>query len=343
MWGESMATMKDILIPKFYFPLILIVFAMIIPILLPPFPLHVAIMILLFAYLGTAWNILCGYTGKLAWGHAAFFGIGAYTSTALYMFYKITPWIGMLLGALLAAGYGALCGAFVFRFGLGGHYLVIATIALAEIVRVIFINWAAMGGAWGLLMPVVPDSWYDFQFHKTRLPYYYIALLMLLTILFIEVKLVKSRFGYYFISIREDEVLAESLGINTFKYKLLAMIISAALTAFGGTFYAQYVLYIAPDTVMPVGMSTDILIGPVVGGMGTIGGPIIGAMIIQPIHELTRAYVIAYTGRAGLDYVVAGLLMILVTLLRPRGVIEWVEKAYNKILQALPSPREGYV
>ena len=338
-----MATIKRFLSPKFYFPLMLVVFAMIVPILLPPFSLHVVIMILLYAYLGTAWNILCGYTGKFSWGHSAFFGIGAYASTALYMFYRITPWVGMLFGALLAAAYGALCGAFVFRFGLGGHYLVIATIALSEIIRVIFINWADMGGAWGLLIPVVPDSWYYFQFHQTRLPYYYIALLMLLAILFIEIKLVKSRIGYYFIAIREDEVLAESLGINTFKYKLLAMIISAALTAFGGTFYAQYVLYIAPDTVIPVGMSTDILIGPVIGGMGTIGGPIIGAVIIQLIYEYTRAYITTRIGRAGLDYIVAGLLMILITLLRPRGVIEWIEKAYNKILQSLSSSREGYV
>jgi branched-chain amino acid transport system permease protein len=338
-----MATIKNLLSPKLYLPLIFIALAIIAPTLLTPFLLHVAIMILLFAFLGTAWNILCGYTGKLAWGHAAFFGIGAYASTALYMFYGITPWVGMFVGALLAAAYGALCGIFVFRFGLGGHYLVIATKALAEIVRVIFINWADMGGAWGLLMPVVPDSWYDFQFHATRLPYYYIAFVMLLVILFIEMKIVKSKFGYYFIAIREDEDMAESLGINTFKYKLFAMIISAALTAFAGTFYAQYVLYIAPDTVMPVGMSTDILIGPVVGGMGTIGGPIIGAMLIQPIHELTRAYVIAYTGRAGLDYVVAGLLMVLVTLLRPRGVIEWVEKAYNRILRALSYSSKGEI
>ncbi|MEM2365178.1 MAG: branched-chain amino acid ABC transporter permease, partial [Candidatus Bathyarchaeia archaeon] len=243
--------------------------------------------------------------------------------------------------ALLAASYGAFCGAFLFRFGLGGHYLVIATIALSEIVRVIFINWADMGGAWGLLMPVVPDSWYDFQFHVNRLPYYYIALAMLLSIILIELKIVRSRLGYYFVAIKDDEAMAESLGINTFKYKLLAMIISAGLTGFAGTFYAQYVLYIAPDTVMPVGMSTEILIGPVVGGMGTIAGPIIGAAIIQPIHEFTRAYVIAYTKRAGLDYVVAGVLMVLVAILRPRGVVEWFDKAYAKILSALPYPTEG--
>jgi len=331
--------MKMGLPSKFYFPLILLIMAVILPPFLTPFFLHVAIMIILFAYLGTAWNILCGYTGKLAWGHAAFFGIGAYTSTALYMFHGITPWIGMLIGALLAAAYGALCGAFLFRFGLGGHYLVIATIALAEIVRVIFINWAEMGGAWGLLMPVIPDSWYDFQFHVNRAPYYYIALAMLLLILSIEFKIVKSRLGYYFIAIRDDESMAESLGINAFKYKLIAMVISSALTALAGTFYAQYVLYIAPDTVMPVAMSTDILIGPVVGGMGTIAGPIIGAMIIQPIHEFTRAYVIGYTKMAGLDYVVAGALMVLVAVLRPRGLVELVEKAYGKI--RISQPRLG--
>ena len=322
---------------RFYFPCILFIIALLLPVWLPPFLLHVAIMIALFAYLGIAWNILCGYTGKLGWGHAAFFGIGAYASTALYMTYRVSPWIGMLLGAVFAAAYGAVCGIFCFRFGLGGHYLVIATIALAEVMRVIFINWDGMGGAWGLLMPVVPDSWYELQFHTTRIPYYYIALAMLLVILYIEIKIVNSKLGYYFVGIRDDEGMAESLGIDTFKYKVIAMVISAALTAFGGTFYAQYVLYISPETVMPVGLSTDILMGVVVGGMGRIAGPIIGAAIIQPIHELTRAYIIAYIGRGGLDYVVAGTIMVLVALLRPRGVIEWIEKVYNKVIGFLPS------
>jgi len=322
-----------LLSPKFYFPLILLIAALLLSLWLPPFLLHVAIMIVLFSYLGIAWNILCGYTGKLGWGHAAFFGIGAYTSTALYIFYKVSPWIGMVFGAMFAAAYGAICGVFCFRFRLGGHYLVIATIALAEVVRVVFINWADMGGAWGLLLPVVPDSWFEFQFHTTRIPYFFIALALLLMVLYVEIKLVNSKLGYYFISIKDDEGMAESLGINTFKYKVIAMVISAALTAFGGTFYAQYVLYISPETVMPLSLSTDILIGAVVGGMGTIAGPIIGAVIIQLIHEFTRAYI----GRAGLDYVVAGTIMVLIALLRPHGVIEWVERMYNKIIGLLPS------
>ncbi len=334
---------KNMFSPRFYVPIILLIIVLFLPLWLPPFLLYVAIMIFLFSYLGIAWNILCGYTGKLAWGHAAFYGIGAYTSTFLYKFYGVSPWIGMLLGALFAAAYGAVCGIFCFRFGLGGHYLVITTIALSEIVRVTFINWKEMGGAWGIEMPIVPDSLYHFQFHTTRIPYYYIALAMLLIILLIEIKIVNSKMGFYFIGIRDDENMAESLGINTFKYKVLAMVISAALTAFGGTFYAQYVLYIAPEYVMAVALSTDILMGPVVGGMGRIAGPIIGHAIIQPIHELTRAYVGTSIGRAvyGLDYVVAGTIMVAVALLRPRGVIEWVEKAYNKIIGYLPSFAKG--
>lgn len=326
--------------PQRYIPLTLIAISLIIPLFLPPFLLHVAIMILLFSYLGTAWNILGGYTGQFAWGHSAFFGIGAYTSTALYIYYKISPWIGMFIGSLFAAGYGALCGAFTFRFGLKGHYFVISTIALSEIVRIIFINWAEMGRAWGILLPVVPDSWIDFQFHTTRLPYYYIALTMLLTIILIEIKIVTSKLGYYLTAIRDDEDLSESLGINTFKYKMIAMIISAALTSFGGTFYAQYVLYISPETVMPVGLSTEIVMGPVVGGLGTIMGPIIGAMIIQPIHEFTRAYIVTYIGRSGLDYVVAGALMLTVALLQPKGVIQYINKIfYDRI--AITSIRGG--
>lgn len=312
--------------------IILIAFALLLPVVVTPFILHVAIMVGLFAYLGSAWNLGCGYTGRLSWGHSAFMGLGAYASTALYMFYGVTPWIGATAGMIVAAAFGTLVGVICFRLGLKGHYFVIATIALAEILRVTFINWPVVGGAWGLLMPIVPDSLYHFQFHSSRLGYYYIVLAMLVAILYLERRVIKSKLGYYFIAVKDDEDMAESLGINAFKYKVIAMAISAALTAFGGTFYAQYVLYISPDTVMAVGVSTEILMGGVVGGMATIGGPVVGAAIIHPIMELTRAYV----GGRGLDYVVAGLLTVGVAVLRPHGVIGWVEKAFDAFASYLP-------
>jgi branched-chain amino acid transport system permease protein len=312
--------------------------AAIVPLALSPFLLHVAIMVGLFAYLGSAWNLGCGYTGQLSWGHAAFMGLGAYASTALYMTYRITPWLGTLVGMLIAAGFGAVVGAICFRLGLKGHYFVIATIALAEIVRVTFINWADLGGAWGLLMPVVGDSLYEFQFHSTRVPYYYIVLAMLVGMLSLKWKIANSKLGYYFTAIKDDEEMAEALGVDTFRYKLIAMTISAALTALGGTFYAQYVMYISPDTVMAVHVSTDILMGPVVGGMGTLFGPLLGAAIVQPIMELTRAYV----GGRGLDYVVAGLLTVGVALMRPSGVIGLFRRPFEALSQLpLENRRKG--
>lgn len=309
-----------------------LLFAAILPVILTPFLLHVAIMVGLFAYAGSAWNLGCGYTGKLSWGHSAFMGLGAYASTVLYIGYRITPWLGGLVGIAIAAGFGLVVGAICFRLGLKGHYFVIATIALAEIVRVTFINWASLGGAWGLLIPVIGDSLYDFQFHSTRVPYYYIILAMLLGVLYFKWRITGSKLGYYFIAIKDDEEMAESLGIDTFKYKLVAMTISAGLTALAGTFYAQYVMYISPDTVMAVHVSTDILMGPVVGGMGTLLGPLLGAAIIQPIMELTRAYV----GGRGLDYVVAGLLTVGVALVRPSGVVGLFEKYFQAISGPLP-------
>lgn len=312
--------------------IILVAVALLLPAVVTPFILHVAIMVGLFAYLGSAWNLGCGYTGKLSWGHSAFMGLGAYASTALYMFYAVTPWIGAIAGMIIAAAFGTLVGVICFRLGLKGHYFVIATIALAEILRVTFINWPVVGGAWGLLMPIVRDSLYYFQFHSSRLGYYYIILAMLVAILYLERRIIKSKLGYYFIAIKDDEDMAESLGIDAFKYKVIATAISAALTAFGGTFYAQYVLYISPDTVMAVTVSTEILMGAVVGGMATIGGPVVGAAIIHPIMELTRAYV----GGRGLDYVVAGLLTVGVAVLRPHGVIGWVEKAFDAFASYLP-------
>ncbi|OFW50564.1 MAG: amino acid ABC transporter permease, partial [Actinobacteria bacterium RBG_16_67_10] len=219
-----------------------------------PFPRHVMIMIFLYAMLAQAWNLLAGYCGQISLGHAVFFGAGAYTSSVLVRQLGLTPWLGMLAGALVAVALSQVIGYPVFR--LRGHYFAIATIAVGEIVQTLVINWDWVGGARGLFVPIKrPDSFLNFQFHESKQTYYYIALGFLLLALWITRRTERSRTGYYFRAIREDQDAAASLGIPVARYKQRAMALSAGLTALGGTFYAQYILFIDPESVLPLSLS----------------------------------------------------------------------------------------
>ncbi|HZE35574.1 MAG TPA: branched-chain amino acid ABC transporter permease, partial [Candidatus Eisenbacteria bacterium] len=219
-----------------------------------PFPRHVMITIFLYAMLAQAWNLLAGYCGQISLGHAVFFGTGAYTSTLLLKYLDLTPWGGMLAGAVAAVLLSQCIGYPVFR--LRGHYFAIATIAVGEIIGTLMINWDWAGGARGLFVPIKrPDSWLNFQFHQSKQNYYYIALGLLLLALWITVRVERSRLGYYLRAIREDQDAAASLGIPVATYKQRAMALSAGLTALGGTFYAQYVFFIDPESVFPTALS----------------------------------------------------------------------------------------
>ncbi len=241
-----------------------------------PYPRDVMIRIFLYAMLATAWNVLAGYCGQISLGHAVFFGTGAYTSTLLlrqdWLGVWASPWVGMALGAVLAALLSQVIGFPVFR--LRGHYFAIATIAVGEIVQTIVINWDAVGGARGLFVPIKrPDSLLNFQFHESKQTYYYIALALLVLAVGISRWIVHSRTGYYFRAIREDQDAAAALGIPVARYKQRAMAISAALTALGGTFYAQYIFFIDPESVLPLSLSILVCLVAVLGGVGTLWGP----------------------------------------------------------------------
>lgn len=277
--------------------------------------LHVLIMVFLYAYLGNAWDILGGYTGQFSFGPALFFGIGAYASSLAVMFAGLTPWVGMLLGAACAAlaafGVGYVC----FRFGLRGLYFSITTLFLAEMARVLSANYAP-GQAQGIQLPFKGDSLYDLQFTQAK-PYYYIALLMLLGMWGLLYRLERSRLGYYLVAIRESDETAQSLCVNTMKYKLLAIILSACLTALGGTFYAQYVLFVDPSIAFGNSTSVEMIIRPIAGGMGTILGPFLGSLVLTPMAELTRELL----GRfAGIHLAFYGAILIGVILLMPSGL-----------------------
>ena len=292
-----------------------------------PFPRHVMIMIFLYAMLAQAWNLLAGYCGQISLGHAVFFGTGAYTSSVLVKEFGLTPWIGMLAGALVAVALSQVIGYPVFR--LRGHYFAIATIAVGEIVQTLMINWDWVGGARGLFVPIKrPDSFLNFQFHESKQTYYYIALGFLLLALWITQRITRSRSGYYFRAIREDQDAAASLGIPVARYKQRAMALSAGLTALGGTFYAQYILFIDPESVLPLSLSILICLVAVLGGVGTLWGPVIGAAILVPLSEGTRIY-LGGTGKA-IDLLVFGALIVLVSVIQPGGIMALAQRGRRR-------------
>jgi branched-chain amino acid transport system permease protein len=273
-------------------------------------------LIFFYGFLGQAWNVVGGYAGQLSAGHAAFLGIGAYTSAVLSVEKGITPWLGMFVGGGLAAALGALIGFLGFRFGLRGFYFVLLTVAFAEICRIVASNTDAIGGAVGYYITFTGDP-RQFQFQDAR-AYYYVALALMLGVTAIVGWLERRRFGLYLSAIREDEGACEALGVNTFRYKMLAMVLSSFLTGVGGAFYAFYLFSLQPASVFGIPLSVEIIIRAVVGGAGTVFGPILGSFILSPLAELARHY-FAQGGWHGAHLVVYGALLIAVVLFLPDG------------------------
>ena len=281
-----------------------------------PFPRHLMIMIMLYATMSVGWNIIGGYTGQVSFGNAAFFGIGAYATAVLLVNFGLNPWIGMVAGCFFSVLLAVLVGYPCFR--LQGHYFAIATIAIGEIMLVIFTNWDYVGAAVGIYIPILDESLKNFEFHTTKIPYYYIIMAMMLVAVAVSYAIEKSRMGYYLRAIKDDPDGARSLGINIQKYKLIAFSVSAVLTAICGTFYAQYVLYIHPSSTMDLMMSIHLCIICLIGGIGTLFGPIVGAFVFIPLTELTRVY-LGSEGQ-GIDMIIYALLIIILAIWRPQGL-----------------------
>ena len=293
--------------------------------------IHLAVMILFFAYLGVAWNILGGYAGQFSFGHAAFFGLGAYTSTLLHLHYGVSPWIGMLLGGLAGVLLGLLSGFLSFRYGLRGPYFALVMLAFAEMLRLSFETWMSKSHPLGLPIPLKGTSLLDFQF-KDKGRYFSIVLVMLIAATFLCHRLVRSKIGAYWMAIRDNEDAAEALGVNAFAYKLLAMAISASLTAMGGTFYAQYFLTLEVNDVFGVQISVEILLSAIIGGAGTVFGPLVGAVALQLLAEVTRVYIRAFSG---FDLMVYGCVLILVIIFLPQGLLAGLRRPYRALVRAL--------
>ena len=297
------------------------------PAVLNAYAVTILIFIFFYGFLGQAWNIVGGYAGQLSAGHAAFVGVGGYTAAMLSIERGLTPWLGMFVGAALAAGLGAVIGYLGFRFGLRGFYFVLLTVAFAELCRILVSNIDALGGALGLYVTFTGNPRH-FQFQDQR-AYYYIALALMLLATGVAALIERRRFGIYLAAIREDEEACEALGVDTFKYKMLAMLVSSFLTGLGGTFYAFYLFSLQPNTVFGIPLSVEIIIRPIIGGSGTLLGPILGSFILTPLGELSRHY-FGQSGLHGAHLIVYGLLLIGVVLFLPQGAYPWLRRLFTR-------------
>ena len=296
-----------------------------------PALMQIFILIILYAYFTSTWNFVGGFAGVLPLGHSAFIGIGAYTSTVLFQTFGISPWLGMIVGGLLAAMMGVVIGLPTLK--LRGAYFALATIAVGEGVRVLVENVKQVGplminGPSGISIKLTENSFSAFQF-DSKLPYYYIILAMLLVVLLLTYFMMNSKIGYYLAAGGEEPEAAEALGIKVSRYRLIAMAISCFLAGLGGTFYAQLMLYIYPKSILGLDLSFEIAFIALIGGRGTILGPVLGALLLRPVSELTRIYFGSML--PGLHLVIFGLILIVVMRYYPKGLVEPVKILLNKL------------
>ncbi|HET7765434.1 MAG TPA: branched-chain amino acid ABC transporter permease [Burkholderiales bacterium] len=250
------------------------------------YALSVATLILYFAYTGQAWNVMMGFAGQLSLGHALYVGVGAYAAAGLFFHYGLGPWAGVWLAILLCVALGLAIGFLAFRFGISGVYFALLTIAFAEFTRIGFDHLDWLGGPGGLFLKVAQrDAWDLLNFRGPPLMYYY-AMLGLCALAFgLCSRLLKSKAGYYWQAIRENEEAARALGIDTFRWKMLAMAISSAMTAVSGVFFAFYYNNLFPEQIFHISRSIEIILGPIIGGVGTLFGPILGAAVLMLVSE----------------------------------------------------------
>jgi branched-chain amino acid transport system permease protein len=301
-------------------PCLYILAAALLPLLLDPrgYWIRVLTITLLFAAMAQAWNIVGGLANQISLGHAAFFGIGAYTSTVLLLKFGFSPWLGMFAGGALG-GMAALVIA-IPTMRLQGHYFALATLAFGEVMRVIANVWTSLtGGPGGLSVPFVPPSFLAYSFKLLR-PHAYIALAALIVVTVIFQAIRRGAMGYRLRAIRQNADAAEVIGIDTTRVKLFAAVISGALMAMLGTLYAQVAVFFDPDTVFGIAsISIRVALIAIIGGVGTAAGPILGAFFIIPLEEIMNG--LLSSRAAGLSQFVFGVILIAVILWQPRGFI----------------------
>ncbi len=275
----------------------------------------VAVLTFMWAGLALAWNVAGGYAGLISFGHAAFFGVGAYTSTILFVRAGVTPWLGLWCGGILAAALGALLALICAR--LRGPFFILSTLAAAEVVRIGALNWASLtGGPEGLSIP--PVSSFANMVFASKTSYVVMMLGFLLVVYAITKWLEGSRYGYYLFAVRDDPDAASAAGVNPLLMRTAAMVLSAGLTGIGGALFAQYFLYLDPTFVISPELSFQFALLAAVGGLGTTIGPVLGSFLMTPMSELLRSYL--GNQAAGLHLVIYSAILMVVMLYTPGGI-----------------------
>jgi branched-chain amino acid transport system permease protein len=302
--------------------LILFLFLVAFPSFAGPYALSVATLILYFAYTGQAWNVMMGFAGQLSLGHALYVGVGAYAAGGLFYHFGIGPWAGLWLAVLLCTAFGLVIGFLAFRFGISGVYFALLTIAFAEFTRIGFdhLNW--LGGPGGMFLKVAQrDTWDILNFRGPPVMYYYAMLLLTGFALLGCWGLLKSKAGFYWQAIRENEEAAQALGINVFRWKMAAVALSSAMTAVSGVFFAFYYNNLFPEQIFNISRSIEIILGPIIGGVGTLFGPILGAAMLTLLSEgITDAVGAFGVEVPGIKQVFYGIVLLAVVMFLPNGI-----------------------
>jgi branched-chain amino acid transport system permease protein len=292
------------------------------------YALSVVTLILYFAYTGQAWNVMMGFAGQLSLGHALYVGVGAYAAGGLFFHYGVGPWAGLWLAMLLCVALGLVIGFLAFRFGVSGVYFALLTIAFAEFTRVGFDHLDWLGGPGGMFLRVAQrDTWDILNFRGPPLMYYYAILFLCGAALALCNLLLKSKAGYYWQAIRENEEAAQALGINTFRWKMLAVAISSAMTSVSGVFFAFYYNNLFPEQIFHISRSIEIILGPIIGGVGTLFGPILGAAVLTLLSDgITEGLAAMGWEIPGIKQVFYGVVLLAVIMFLPNGIWPFIAR-----------------
>jgi len=284
--------------------------------------LSVATLILFFAYSGQAWNVMMGFAGQLSLGHSLYVGVGAYISAGIFFHYGVGPWAGVWLSIAVCVALGCSIGFLAFRFGISGVYFALLTIAFAEFTRIGFDHMQWFGGPGGLFLKVAQRDQIDILAFRGPPAMYYYAILALAAAAFaLCAWLLRSRAGYYWQAIRENEEAAQALGINTFRWKMLAVAISSAMTAVSGVFFAFYYNNLFPEQIFHISRSIEIILGPIIGGIGTLFGPILGAAVLTLLADgITELLAAMGMEIPGVKQVFYGVVLLVVVMFLPNGI-----------------------
>lgn len=298
------------------------VFLLALPLFAGSYALSVATLILFFAFTGQAWNVMMGFCGQLSLGHSLYVGLAAYASAGLFFHFGIGPWAGLWLAILVCVAAGAAIGFLAFRFGISGVYFALLTIAFAEFTRIGFDHLKWSGGPGGMFIKVSQrDTWDLANLRGPPEMFYYLILALTAAAFVLCAWLLRSRAGYYWQAIRENEEAAQALGINTFRWKMLAVMISSAMTAFAGVFFAFYYNNLFPEQIFHISRSIEIILGPIIGGIGTLFGPILGAAVLTLLADgITDALAALGWEIAGVKQVFYGIALLVVIIFLPHGI-----------------------